>query len=139
MRFLPIIVKKYHISSWFCGKFACMAPPRKYTCAVKVQKIIDKYFADMTEQGRPWTITGLAVALDTTRLMLCQWAAEEGDIANAIKNAKGKVEAQVEEMMMTKGHAGLIFWMKNHGWKDKQEHDHRISKLEDLIAGDGND
>ena len=83
---------------------------------------MDKYFKDCDETKQLYTITGLALALGTSRKTLCEYAKKE-EFSNTIKAAKQRVEAQVERILLEKGHAGAIFWAKNHGWQDKQQID----------------
>ncbi len=110
--------------------------PFKYTTA-QAQKLIDKYFADCDKTKRPYTITGVAAALDTTRKSLCEWEREGHHLSNTIKRAKTRVEQRVEEMLLSsKTPAGAIFWLKNFGWTDKVDVGHSGNMtLEDLVAG----
>ena len=87
--------------------------PFKFTTA-QAQKLLDQYFADCDEAQRPYTITGVAAALDTTRKSLCEWEREAHHLSNTIKKAKTRVEQRVEEMLLSsKTPAGAIFWLKN--------------------------
>lgn len=92
------------------------------------------------EQFKPYTITGLAVALDTNRQTLLEYEGEvEGrdnkdpKFADTIKNAKEKCHAYAEEsLFIGKNPAGAIFNLKNnYHWKDQKELDH-TSKGEKL-------
>ena len=97
--------------------------PKKYESAEAMQKDIDKYFADCDEKGRPYTVSGLAYALGTTRRTLLDYQ-EKDDFSHTIKNAKTKIELFNEEMLYSKdvSTTGVIFNLKNnYGWKDKQE------------------
>jgi len=97
-----------------------MGRPRKYTAA-QAQKIIDRYFSEIEKSSRPPTITGLALALDTSRKVLCQWAEREDELAAVITRAKSRVELYLEELLtMTRTPAGAIFALKNFGWSDRQ-------------------
>lgn len=87
----------------------------------------------------PYTITGLALALDTTRKTLLDYEErasnyQPGDdgydplyakLSNTIKKAKAKVENYAETYLYNgKNTAGGIFNLKNNfGWADKQEID----------------
>ncbi len=119
--------------------------PLKYKTPQQLQEKIDEYFdscwidkvTEITDkegnitstnvryQNRPYTIMGLALALDLSRQGLCEYA-KKGEFSDIIKKAKGKVEMNVEEMLFTgKQAAGPIFWLKNHaGYRDKQEIEH---------------
>lgn len=70
-----------------------------------------------------WTITGLALALDTTRETLMDYE-ERDEFSDAVKRAKLRVEMSYEKSLRKRGGAGDIFGLKNFGWKDKQEIDH---------------
>jgi hypothetical protein len=88
-----------------------------------MQEDIDKYFADCDEQGKPYTVSGLAYALDTTRRTLLDYE-EKDDFSHTIKKAKAKIERFNEEMLYNKdvSTTGVIFNLKNnYNWKDKQE------------------
>jgi hypothetical protein len=91
----------------------------------------------MTEQ-RPYTILGLCRQLKTTRDTLLDYESgkyddrddsdESGErFSDAIKEAKARVNEQVEERMLSGDAPGAasIFWLKNNSnWKDRQEVDH---------------
>ena len=79
-------------------------------------------------QIRPYTVGGLAVALNCSRDTLCEYGKGEGDRAefsDTIKAAKDKIEQYAEESLyIGKNQAGAIFVMKNcYGWNDKTEID----------------
>ncbi len=95
--------------------------PRKYTAA-QARKIIDRYFSEIEKSDRPPTITGLALSLDTSRKVLCQWAEREDELAAVITRAKTRVEHFLEELLLTaRNPVGAIFALKNHGWSDRQQ------------------
>lgn len=135
--------------------------PMKFKSVEELQEKIDAYFEScyeevwiQDEEGewkpvldhdgnvktrmiRPLTITGLAVALDTSRQTLLNYE-ENGQFFDTIKKAKEKIESFAEEQLFTNPRtAGVIFNMvNNYGWKNKQEHDQNVtvnSKLEDLL------
>lgn len=78
----------------------------------------------MTERV-PYTVSGLALALGTSRQTLVNY--EERDrFFDTIKKAKLRVEEQVEQSMLKSNGvvAGVIFNAKNNfDWKDKTETD----------------
>jgi len=94
--------------------------PRKYTL-VQAKKLIDGYFKKCDEEKRPYTITGLALALDTSRKVICEWAVKDDEIGNAIKRAKTRVENCYEERLHGNSPTGAIFALKNFGWTDRHE------------------
>jgi hypothetical protein len=108
--------------------------PRKFKTVEDMQKLIDAYFEscwcdEIDELGnvrkvniRPYTVTGLCIALDTNRMSLLEYQKDD-EFAYAIKRAKAKCENFAEEsLFMGKNPAGVIFSLKNnYGWKDKNE------------------
>ena len=95
--------------------------PVKYTKPEQMQVIIDEYFREREEKGLPFTITGLALALDMTREGLCFYAEKE-EFADTIKKAKLRVEGYAEDSVYTsRNPAGAIFVLKNFGWSDTQK------------------
>ena len=106
------------------------------------QKVVKKKI--ITDQV-PYTITGLALALGTSRQTLLEYEGEvegRGDnvpgYADAIKDAKLKCEQFAEGRLFGGSNvAGPIFNLKNNyrNWKDKTEIDHGVSdKLGALMA-----
>jgi hypothetical protein len=78
-----------------------------------------------TTPQKPYTITGLAVALDTSRQTLLNYE-ERDEFFDTIKRAKDKCESWVEENMLAgkSNPTGSIFSLKNnYGWKDRSEQD----------------
>jgi len=74
----------------------------------------------MTEQ-KPYTITGLALALDTSRETLLDYE-DKAEFSDTIKKAKDKCHNYVEKSLLTGNPTGAIFNLKNnYGWKDKTE------------------
>lgn len=111
--------------------------PLKYESVKEMQKDIDKYFEECDENKKPYTVSGLAYALDTNRQTLLNYEEKE-EFFDTIKKAKAKIEVYNEEMLYNKEvpTTGIIFNLKNnYGWKDKQEieADVKVNKLEDLL------
>lgn len=117
--------------------------PMKWQSVEEIIPLIDKYFEETPKDE--WTITGLALALDTSRTTLIDYEhrGENGKIdpkfTDTIKRAKEMVEHSYEIDLKKKGNTGTIFALKNFDRKDKQEIDntHKIqdyqftSNLED--------
>jgi hypothetical protein len=118
--------------------------PLKFETPEIMQELIDKYFKtcttrrllqaggevseesesalDFTEDAYP-TITGLCLALDTTRDLLIDYT-ERDEFSDTIKKAKNRVEAFNEQRLFGNNVTGVIFNLKNNfGWKDKTETD----------------
>ncbi len=94
--------------------------PLKFKRASDLEEAIEKYF-DTTPKDE-WTITGLALALGTTRRILIQYG--QRDLYRPIvEKAKLKVENSYELDLKKKGQTGSIFALKAMGWSDKQEID----------------
>jgi hypothetical protein len=115
--------------------------PVKYKTVNELQKIIDEYFqycdnrtkeihseklGDMiVPDPEPYTMSGLALALDLSRQGLMEYKGKP-KFSDAIKKARNRVEADIERRMNDKNTftPGLIFNAKNNfGWKDKTETD----------------
>jgi hypothetical protein len=96
---------------------------KKFKSVKSLQNAIDKYFKECDESGRPYTVSGLAYALDTTRRTLLDYEEKDG-FSHVIKKAKAKIETFNEEQLYNKNvpTVGVIFNLKNnYDWKDKQE------------------
>jgi len=94
--------------------------PLKFKSVEEFQKKADAYF-DTTDESE-WTITGLALHLETFRNVLMDYE-ERDEFSNAVKTAKQKVEMAYEKSLRKNGKAGDIFGLKNFGWKDRTEQD----------------
>ncbi len=109
--------------------------PLKFKTPAEMQAKIDAYFDHCDEVGEPYTITGLALALDTYRDVLIDYQNKD-EYSNAVKRAKQRCENFAEKRIYAdKNAAGPIFALKNYGWKDKTETD-ITSKGEQLGSPD---
>ena len=111
-----------------------MGRKKLYSAASDMQKIIDKYFIECDEKGKPYTMSGLAYALDMDRRSLLNYSKDE-DFFPTIKKAREKIEQQLEEnaLMGKTNSTFTIFNLKNnYGWKDQVE----INKEGNGIIGD---
>lgn len=100
-----------------------MGRKKLYSSANDMQKIIDKYFVECDEKQKPYTMSGLAYALDMDRKSLLNYSKDK-EFFPTIKRAKEKVEQQLEEnALMGKANSTFtIFNLKNnYGWKDQVE------------------
>lgn len=98
--------------------------PLKFQSVEELQLLIDSYFLKMDNEKRPYTITGLALALDTFRDVLLDYE-EKDEFSNTIRKAKLKCENYAEESLWKpKVASGVIFNLTNNykRWKQKQEH-----------------
>lgn len=113
--------------------------PLKPESVKAAQSAVDEYFAKCDEDGAPYTVNGLALALGLHRATLLDY--EQNDrgrpeeqekrrkISDIIKNAKAKVEESLESRAIIgkSSPAGPIFILKNMGWRDKTELDANLS------------
>lgn len=94
------------------------------------------------EQIEPYTISGLAVALGTSRRVLLQYQkmehstmSEEEQLrcSNAIKRAKNRIQEYVDKYMFNgKNQTSAIFVAKNNfGWIDKTEQDLNLGAVDE--------
>lgn len=108
--------------------------PLKFKSVKELEEKIAEYF-DKTKKEE-WTITGLALHLDTFRSVLCDYEDKE-KFSNTIKKAKLMVEHSYELDLKKHGRSGTIFALKNFDWKDKQIvenlNDSEIDKALDII------
>ena len=113
--------------------------PKKYSTVEEMEQIIEDYFELCNKKRMPYTVSGLAIALDMTRETLLRYE-ENNEFSDTIKRAKQRVEGYAEMSLFKGGGiaSGVIFSLKNNfGWKDRQEIEHSGSiKLEDIIAGE---
>ena len=107
--------------------------PRKFQSVEELQAGITAYFDTEAAAGRPFTMAGLARALDCSTSTLRNYENERAPqfigsqgFIDAVKKARQRVEEWTEARLYAKGHpAGPIFSLKNNfGWKDVQEVEH---------------
>ena len=108
-------------------KKAKLGRPLKFGSVKELQERIDNYFE--SEEEQLWTVTGLAMHLDTFRDVLLDYQSGkydkvDRDFSSAVKKAKTKVQNAYERDLRRKGRSGDIFALKNFGWSDKQEIEH---------------
>lgn len=99
--------------------------PNKFTSVEFLQMQIDAYFDKCNAEKRPFTVTGLALFLDTSRETITDYEKKD-EFSDTIKRAKNRILQQKEEMLCkTAGQvAGVIFDLKNNypqHYKDKIE------------------
>lgn len=94
--------------------------PLKFKSVKELEDAAASYFTD-TPAGK-LTITGLALALDTSRETLMNYEKKD-EFFDAIKKMKTRIENDYELSLRTRGSSGDIFGLKNFGWRDKTETD----------------
>lgn len=98
--------------------------PPKWTDPSQIEKQAQEYFSECVKKKKPITITGLALALDTTRETLMDYQ-EKDEFSDTLKRIKLRCENYAETQVFAgRNQAGAIFALKNYGWRDKQEVDH---------------
>lgn len=102
-----------------------MSLPIKFKSPEELQEKINGYFAMCDELNKPYTITGMALYLDTTRVTLLDYKGKP-KFKSIVSKAKLKCENYAEEQLYTNKHTiGIIFNLKNnYGWQDKTELEH---------------
>lgn len=91
--------------------------PLKYT-PTELESLMNDYFKVTPKEE--WTITGLALAIGTTRELLLEYKDRE-EFADSLSHAYMMVHNSYEIGLRKRGNAGDIFALKNFGWKDKNE------------------
>ena len=120
-----------------------MARPKLYENKEQVHKIIDEYFALCDEKDKPYTMSGLANALNMSRQSLINYSKDD-EFFDTIKKARADVEQQLEENALS-GKANSTFTIfnlkNNYGWRDTVEvkNDNELSKLDELLGAIKND
>jgi len=94
-------------------------------CDNRTREIMDKKGNTVTiTVPAPYTMSGLANALDTTRETISCYK-EKDEFTDTIMRARAKVQEDIEiRLMETRNEKGAIFnLINNFGWKQKQETD----------------
>ena len=91
--------------------------PLIFKTTQELQSLIDNYFAN---EDKP-TLAGLAYELGINRQTLYNYA-ERDEFIDIIKRAREYVESKYEtRLVYDNSPTGVIFALKNMGWRDKQE------------------
>ena len=99
--------------------------PLKFQTVDELETLIEGYFTHCDMEKEPYTITGLALWLDTSRETLLDYQGRE-EYSDTIKRAKLKCENWVEKGMLgnkVNPTAGIFNLKNNYGWRDKTEQD----------------
>ena len=96
--------------------------PRLWKSPEVLDKLIEDCWEECKKLDKPFTISRLAVMLNTDRKTLVNYAHRD-EFFPSIKKARSMAEAYTEDHMYSgKAVAGAIFSAKNnYGWVDKQE------------------
>ena len=95
--------------------------PPKFTTPDQVFKIAETYFGACIKKNEPYTVTGLAMALGTTRKTLVEYEKKGNELSDAIKRCKTVIENFYECRLSFPNPAGAIFALKNFGWTDRMD------------------
>lgn len=101
--------------------------PKSGKIVIENGKVVqDKAIRKVKTKQKPLTVTGLAVALGTSRDVLLDYettySEKYPEFSNTIKEAKEQIKAYAEESLFGTNTAGVIFSLKNNwGFKDKYE------------------
>jgi hypothetical protein len=126
--------------------YAKMGRPRKFISAMDMYIEGMAYFEERERNKKPITITGLCLALETTRETLCDYENgkyndNQNDYSYTIKRLKMMVEDGYEQKLHGTTAAGAIFALKNFGWKDvvdvntnKQPEELTTQDIQDLAS-----
>lgn len=101
--------------------------PRKIATPELFDEMVDRYVAECVADEQPITWTGMALALGfTSREAIDEYANYSG-FSDSVKRAKLLVARAYENRLHGNSPTGAIFALKNMGWSDRQELDHRSS------------
>lgn len=89
--------------------------PLKFETPEVLAVALNDYFANTPFEE--WTVTGLCLALGTTRSLLYRYEDRE-DYKDLVSKARLLVEHSYEIGLKQNGKAGDIFALKNMGWRD---------------------
>lgn len=101
--------------------------PPKFETPEAMQIAIDAYFAQQDLAKQPYTMSGLARALGTTRKTVLDYEGRDG-FSDTVKSARARVEEWVETQLYGNRPVGPIFSLKNNfGWRDQVEVEHTLN------------
>lgn len=101
--------------------------PRKYDDPIELESECNKYFDKCIEDKKRPTVTGLALSLGfASKQSLYDYEKDE-TFSYPIKRALTMIENALEEKLENNSVAGVIFALKNMGWKDKTEVDNNTN------------
>jgi hypothetical protein len=87
----------------------------------------ESYFAECEEKGEKPTITGLTFFLGFADKTTLYDYRDRPEFSHPIKRSLLRVEASYEKGLRENNVAGVIFALKNMGWKDKTETDMNLT------------
>lgn len=112
---------------------ARLGRPLKFKSPEEILEKAQAYFDEAETKKQPFTITGLALALDTSRETLMDYEDDRGEaFSDAVKKIKLVCENYAENKLYGGNPTGPIFALKNFGWKDKQEIETNTPQLDEV-------
>ena len=99
-----------------------MPRQRKIQTPEEFEQRTTEYFEWARAQGRPTTLTGLALYLGFTDKQFMIQYSRLPEFKEVAQWARLMVENGYEERLHSKTATGSIFALKNFGWKDTQDH-----------------
>lgn len=106
--------------------------PRKFNTQEELDNAINNYFDTFTYNdageiiGKKPSVAGLALFLGFESRQSIYDYAKDGEFSYSIKKALLYFEDYHEGSLSGNSTTGHIFWLKNHGWKDKSEVDNNM-------------
>lgn len=102
-----------------------MTRPLKYKTVEELEAAIKEYFNSRQLQVMPPTVAGLALWLGFEDRQSIYDYKDRPAFSCTIKKAITAMEDYAEQRLLVGegSSTGAIFWLKNHGWKDKTETD----------------
>lgn len=100
-----------------------MGRPRVYDTVEELDEAIQSYF---DENGEDLTIPGLAYHLGFASRQSIYDYKENELFSYSIKRAILKIESVYAKKLSGQNVTGVIFALKNMGWKDSTQHEHDI-------------
>lgn len=99
--------------------------PPAFKTVEELETAIEEYFTARKLADEPPTVSGLALFLGFADRQSMYDYKERPEYSCTVKKAITKMEDFAEvKLLKGEGQAtGPIFWLKNHGWKDKTETD----------------
>jgi hypothetical protein len=102
--------------------------PRAFKSVEDIESKIQNYKDYLETKNKPPTIAGLAFYLGIDRQTLYNYSKKEEYFAT-IKSIRDWVIMSTEEFAIDRGHSGVIFLMKNYGYKDRQDISAEVSHV----------
>jgi hypothetical protein len=98
--------------------------PRIYDSPDELESQCDKYFDECLELKERPTVTGLALHLGFASKQSLYDYEKEDKFSYPIKKSLTRIENALERKLDGQAVTGVIFALKNMGWKDKHETEH---------------